>query len=383
MQAIEPLVEIIRRDVEKAGVISFARFMELALYCPVYGYYDKEKDTIGRRGDFFTSPSVGGLFGEMLALQFAEWIEEGGRRKAEGRIVEAGAHDGRLAKDILAWLRDHRAGLFEQIDYRIVEPSARRRQWQKETLRDFAPRVRWFTGFQSMTAQPQQAVVPSLVTRHPSPFSIIFSNELLDAMPVRRLGWDAANKTWFEWGVALKAEKFIWTRMIKACRASRVACHIPELPQELLNVLPDGFTTEICPAAENWWREAARILRRGKLLTIDYGLAAEEFFAPDRGEGTLRAYRRHHLSPDLLANAGGQDITAHVNFTALQQAGESAGLKTEALLTQTKFLTQIAERIWNGGADFGEWTPARTRQFQTLTHPEHLGRAFRVLVQSR
>jgi SAM-dependent MidA family methyltransferase len=174
------------------------------------------------------------------------------------------------------------------------------------------------------------------------------------------------------------------------------------LPPELLAVLPDGYTIETCPVAENCWREAANVLECGKLMTIDYGLTAEELFSPDRLRGTLRAYSRHHASDDLLANVGKQDLTAHVNFSAIQAAGESVGLRTEMFSTQSQFLTQILEKASkdnslgelvaskrlvplksDGGGSEDEWTPAQARQFQTLTHPEHLGRAFRVLVQSR
>jgi SAM-dependent MidA family methyltransferase len=152
---------------------------------------------------------------------------------------------------------------------------------------------------------------------------------------------------------------------------------------ELLHVLPDGFSVEISPAAAEWWQAAAKALGRGKLLTFDYGLTAEEILAPERAEGTLRGYYQHRPSHDVLAHPGEEDITAHVNFTAIQGAGESAGLETETFLTQSQFLTQIAARVWNEDSSFGEWTPERTRQFQTLTHPEHLGRSFRVLIQSR
>jgi SAM-dependent MidA family methyltransferase len=132
-----------------------------------------------------------------------------------------------------------------------------------------------------------------------------------------------------------------------------------------------------------WWREAAGILGRGKLLTIDYGFEAEDFFRPERAGGSLRAYYRHHLNPDVLAQPGQQDLTTHVNFTALQQAGEAAGLNTERFASQAQFLTGIAPHLWQGEAPFGEWTPQQRRQFLTLTHPEHLGRPFRVLIQSR
>ena len=124
-------------------------------------------------------------------------------------------------------------------------------------------------------------------------------------------------------------------------------------------------------------------MARGRLLTFDYGLKAEEFFRPEHANGTLRAYRRHRRSDDVLANAGEQDLTADINFTELESAGRSQGLKTEGLCPQAAFLTRIARMAWEPESSFGEWTSNRTRQFQTLTHPEHLGRRFRVLIQHR
>jgi SAM-dependent MidA family methyltransferase len=377
------LFEIIRREAAQRGVLSFARFMELALYCPKHGYYETKKDNPGRHGDFYTSVGVGELFGQLLAFQFAEWLETlnpPARRSAAKtaqpstlNLVEAGAHDGQLARDILTWLQLNRPELFDLLEYRVIEPSPRRQEWQGETLREFTPRVRWFSDFNNLKLQ----------TSNSKPNGVIFSNELLDAMPVHRFGWDAAKKTWFEWGVAVDGEKFIWTR-ISDTRAPRSGERgaFENLSPQLLDVLPDGYTIETCPAAEDWWREAAGILERGKLMTIDYGLTAEELFSPNRLRGTLRAYFRHHASDDLLANAGEQDLTAHVNFFAIQAAGESAGLKTESLQTQSQFLTQILGKASKDDS-FGEWNTNQTRQFQTLTHPEHLGRAFRALVQSK
>ena len=305
--------------------------------------------------------------------------------KCEVRIVEAGAHDGKLAKDILAWLLSNRPEPLDQIEYWIIEPSARRQEWQKETLKKFAPRVRWFAGFQSLLQE--RTCHSSPATCHPPLRGVIFSNELLDAMPVHRFGWDAAKKIWFEWGVAVDGEKFTWARIPdslapRSGERARARGAFENLPPELLAVLPDGYTIETCPAAESWWREAAGILERGKLMTIDYGLTADERFSPSRTRGTLRAYFRHHAGDDILANIGEQDLTAHVNFSAIQAAGESVGLRTEMFSTQSQFLTGILEKASKDNF-FGEWTPAQARQFQTLTHPEHLGRAFRVLVQSR
>ena len=174
--------------------------------------------------------------------------------------------------------------------------------------------------------------------------------------------------------MAVDGEKFVWTKIPNPQSAIR--------NPQLEAVLPDGYTIETSPAAENWWREAAGILERGKLMTIDYGLTAEELFSPARLRGTLRAYFRHHASDDILANVGEQDLTAHVNFSAIQTAGESAGLRTEMFSTQSQFLTRILEKASKNNLP-GKWSSAQVRQFQTLTHPEHLGRAFRVLVQSR
>src|SRR5271154_6848312 len=144
---MKKIAEIIRREIEENGVLPFARFMELALYCPENGYYEQQKDNIGRRGDFITSVSTGELFGQLLAFQFAEWLEEFRIQNSKFKIVEAGAHDGKLTRDILNWLQLNRPKLFSQIEYIIFEPSPRRQEWQKETLEQFAPRIRWFSRF--------------------------------------------------------------------------------------------------------------------------------------------------------------------------------------------------------------------------------------------
>jgi len=350
----------IREEILKRGAISFARFMELALYCPETGYYERKKDIVGTGGDFITSVSAGSLFGELLAFQLAEWLE--GMRNAECgvRILEAGAHDGRLAADILNWLQAHRPGLFAEIEYVILEPSATRQAWQSETLKAFVPRVRWLKGFSDPAVQRFKG--------------ILLSNELLDAFPFHRLGWDAQSKTWFEWGVIWEKETFAWTRLPNP--------HPVPCDPQLEAVLPDGYTIEVSPAADAWWRDAANALEHGKLITIDYGYTAEEQFSPSRTRGTLRTYARHQVGDELLSNPGEQDLTAHINFSAIQEVGEECGLKTETFCAQPQFLTRILQRGVADGA-FAQLSPKQIRQFQTLTHPNHLGRAFRVLVQSR
>jgi SAM-dependent MidA family methyltransferase len=376
---LSKLNEIIGAELAREGAIPFARFMELALYCPVYGYYESEEDKIGRKGDFYTSVSVGPLFGEMLAFQFCEWLDQmadATRNETDtvppAGVCEAGAHNGRLAYDILNWVHLQRPDLSPGFTYCIIEPSKVRRAWQSATLAPFIDHVRWLEAGQ-----------------FPAPFrGVFFSNELLDAMPQHRLGWDHHRRCWFEWGVSGKPECLEWTRLPLPEHGQPRAGFldlIPEVPGELAEVLPQDFTIEVSPAAAAWWSQAASSLAEGKLLTIDYGYDAGGQLQPERSSGTLRAYRNHHVSADLLAVPGRQDLTAHVDFSRIRRVGEEQGLKTEALITQELFLTRIARETWLPHAQsvFGDWTSVRTRQFQTLTHPSFLGRSFRVLVQSR
>ncbi|MBI3415966.1 MAG: SAM-dependent methyltransferase [Verrucomicrobia bacterium] len=361
---MSPLAQIIASEIHAGGPLPFRRFMELALYHPDWGYYERTAEQIGQVGDFFTSVSVGSLFGELLGFQFAQWqCDSAG---AIFQLIEAGAHDGRLACDILNYFRAWQPALYDRLEYWIVEPSLRRQSRQAKQLGDNGGRVRFV---RSLDALPANGIN-----------GIIFANELLDAFPVTRLGWDAHLRSWFEWGVAHTDDRFVWERMpARTCDGKA----LPSLPKELLAVLPDGFTTEICPAVIDWWKQASARLKRGHLLTFDYGFCAEQLFAPERAAGTLRGYRRHRVVDDVLADPGEQDITAHINFAALRDTGEAAGLKNTAFVPQSKFLTEIANQTWQLRAPFPDWTAARIRQFQSLTHPDHLGRAFQVLAQTK
>jgi SAM-dependent MidA family methyltransferase len=338
------------------GVMPFARFMELALYSPEVGYYERQLAQIGSRGDFYTSVSTGPFFGELLAFQFGRWF---GDQKDFGvlQIVEAGAHNGQLAADVLGGLRKHFPALLSRTEYHIVEPSPSRQQAQQAMLQDF-PGIRWR---ESMRDVKQVR-------------GVVFSNELLDAMPVHRFQWNKPANRWEEIGVAKSGTGFTWQPL------SAPTTMPPALPQALLDVLPHGYALETSPVANAWWQSAAESLAAGKLLTIDYGGTFEEMLNPGRTKGSLRAYSRHHVSADVLAAPGEQDITADVDFTEISRIGEAAGLNTESFTTQSQFLTAIARDLWTRT---GSWPQEQVRQFQTLTHPEHLGRPFRVLVQSR
>ena len=356
----------IAAHIKERGPISFAEFMHRALYDPAHGYYNRSLQQIGRRGDFFTSVSVGPFFGELLAFQFARWIEalllkgENFDWDRKFQIVEAGAHSAQLAFDILETLEDSEPKLFASLQYWIIEPSPARRAVQQSMLSRFS-NVRWFES---------PAEIHSRVN------GVFFCNELLDAMPVHVFRWNAGLQFqfWSEMGVGFDGARLAWTPL------AMPAMPPPELPKELLAVLPDGYTVELTPAAKQWWGDAAVALARGKLMTIDYGGTFEELLSPSRATGTLRAYSRHRLGSDILLNPGEQDITAHVNFSEIRRVGEAVNLRTETFTTQSQFLTAIARKMWSRT---GSWPQHQVRQFQTLTHPEHLGRPFRVLVQSR
>jgi len=371
--------EILRQEICERGPISFARFMEAALYCPKFGHYERDPGIIGFAGGFYTSASIGSLFGQVLAEQLAAWSME----FVDDAVIdwiEAGAHDGTLACAILEWLGKNRPALLDRLNYRIVEPSPIRRSWQEQKLQRFGA-VKWLSSVSELAEGGISG--------------IIFSNELLDSFPVHRVEWDGSH--WFEQGVTDAGDRFIWKRLETATidiesELNRAGF---EFQPDLLAVLPRGFTIDLSPSVGTWWRDAATRLKSGRLLTIDYGLTAEEIMLPERMRGTLRAYYRQRVSDDLLARTGDQDITAHVNFSQIRRAAEEAGLKTEIMTTQENFLTAVLRKrmetergLQSAGLaqdddDSRHLSPSELRQFHQLTHPEHMGRSFRVLVQRR
>src|SRR3954464_2767243 len=271
-----PAGHLLREEIQRSGPITFARFMEIALYCPKIGYYERAGAVGAPEGDFYTSVTATPLFAELLAFQFAEWLQELGNRPFA--LVEAGAHDGSLARGILSWLRAHRPEVLERITYYIVESSEERKGWQTRQLDIFARQIRWVERLD---------LLPAL-------HGIIFSNELLDAMPVHRFTWRAAQREWRETGVGLEGDQFVWADLSVPALdlASEFSAAGFEFPEELQAVLPEGYCIELSPEARQWWRGAADRLENGKLLTIDYGLEAQEFLAPQRQRGTLRSYRQ-------------------------------------------------------------------------------------------
>ena len=353
MTAVE---EIIRAEIAASGPMRFDRFMEIALYHPGAGYYAKTIPVpIGREGDFYTSVSVGPLFGRLLARQFWQMWQLLGK-PTPFWIIEQGAHDGRLAVDILTWGRDEAPDFFECARYGIVEGSV-----FPSAAQEFSSRLTTFGRLEALRAVNLTGV--------------FISNELVDAFPVRVIV--CRDGQWRERCVEIAGDAFGWTEC---------PLHDPELIRAIAVRQPppiEGYTTEIHLRAEAWMTQAAYALDRGYVVTIDYGYPAHEYYAPHRYEGTLCGYMRHHAMDDVLTEPGERDITAHADFTALASAGKDAGLATLGFVDQQRFLMGIAHDELSGASGPRAGIAENTRAFQTLTHPEHLGVRFHALVQAR
>jgi SAM-dependent MidA family methyltransferase len=330
--------------------ISFARFMDLALYAEGLGYYAGGSSKLGKDGDFTTAPEITPLFGATIG-RFA--LDCFGTEPL--RILEFGAGTGRLALDVMQYLAE-RGVLVEE--YLIVELSADLRERQRELLGGF-PQFQWLS-------------VP------PAAFSgLILCNEVLDAMPVHLLV--RKRDRWFERGVSLSAEGFVFSdREADA----ELAAQIPE------HALPEGYLTEVHPRQCGFVRMLSDVLRaggRGLALLIDYGFPAREYFLPQRERGTVMCHYRHHAHTDVFYLPGLQDITAHVDFTAAALAAQESGLTVAAYMSQAEFL------IAAGLSDLmGQISPEDARRWftqsqavQKLTSPAEMGELFKVLLLSQ
>lgn len=371
------LFEIIKKKIEENnGFITFEKFMEMCLYQPGLGYYERVENSPGREGDFITSVSVGPLLGYLLAFKFNKWLAELEAKVNCGDnlfLIEAGAHDGSLALDILNWFYNYSKKRFDDLKYLIIEPSPVRREWQKKRLKYFAEKVLWFNSFDEAAKN-----INANENKSREFTGMIFSNELLDSFPVHKLVWDARLKKWFEMAVCCEDEllKYVRIPLSEEC-----AEYVNRIDSCLLDFIPDGFVCELSIKALDWWKMAAAFLRRGKLLTIDYGYNEQGIINPHYFNGTLRAYNRHRSNTDLLTNIGQQDITFSVNFSLFIETAEKQGMTTEYFGSQEKFFVQIVKEFATGESPL--WFTSNLSQFKTLIHPEHFGRQMKVLVQSK
>ena len=357
-----PLVLPLAQQIIESGPITFAAFMGACLYHPEYGYYTRRN--AARAADYATSVDVHPIFGRLLARQLAEmWREMGA--PSEFRLVEGGAGTGRLAAQILDFAARELPDFYSTMRYSAVEFSAARRAAHAVEL----------------TAHIAAGRAESLVELPRAvPVGVIFSNELLDALPVHRVVREGGELR--EIYIALDGEE-----RLKETFGPLSTPALGEYFRDQGIELADGQVAEAGLGAARWIEDAGRRLGRGFILTIDYGYAARELYDARRAGGTLLAYERHRTTEDWLRAPGEQDLTAHVNFTALEIAGRKAGLEPMGLVSQSHFLLALAGA--NQLADFedagaSEVERYRTRlAFQTLIHPDGMGEAFRVFVQQK
>ncbi len=344
------LDEFIRRDIAAHdGWISFARYMELALYAPGLGYYTAGAHKFGAAGDFVTAPELSPLFGRTLALQVAEIMAS-----SAPHILELGAGSGKLAVDMLTELEQN-GGLPHS--YAILEVSADLRARQQALLSECLPqlrdRVKWLDTL-------------------PEKFSgAIIANEVLDALPVHLAQWRDSAIT--ERGVAVQDNRFVWQeRAIGDAALLHAAQQIK---------VPEDYVSEIGLAARGLINSLAQRLELGALLFIDYGFGAREFYHPQRNRGTLMCHYRHHAHDDPFFMPGLQDITAHVNFTDIAECAIEAGLELIGYTNQANFLINcgITELLKDASPEnLRDYLPLAV-QVQKLTSPAEMGELFKVI----
>lgn len=355
-----PLTDILVKRIEREGPLTFAAFMEACLYHPELGYYTKHVPERGAR-DYFTSPAVGPLFGRLLARQLQEMWEKLGR-PSPFTLVECGAGSGRLAEQIIAAVSEQMPEFAQALRLLLVEKSPRLREQARAALARF--------GEQTCVQEelPAGGVIGCLL-----------SNELLDALPVHRVVQREGRLR--EIYVSTREGELVEVEGELSSPAVSDYLERYGVPLEV------GQLAEVHLAAVAWLERAAAALQRGFLLTIDYGHHAPALYGPGHLRGTLLAYRQHRAHEDWLAWPGEQDLTAHVNFTALEEQGRELGLVTAGLTQQSKFLLALARSsdfadLEAGGGSEREKLRRRLALKQ-LIHPEAMGEAFKVLIQAK
>ena len=366
------LIELIRQRIEDSGGrISFSEYMSLVLYAPGLGYYSAANQKFGKGGDFITAPEISPFFSRCLAHQCQQVLMELKLRGEQTCVVfEVGAGSGVMAADILAEL--------ERLDclpakYWILELSAELQQRQAQTIAAQVPhlleRVQW------LNTLPSKAFT-----------GILLANELLDAMPVHRFylpsNPDAqAGECYVTW----QQERFAWQTAPPA--DSHLRTRLASIAQFLAQQgnQPSAYESEINLAAEAWVKTQAKLLQAGMLLIIDYGFPRHEYYHPQRSKGTLMCHYRHRSHDDPFVYPGLQDITSHVDFTAIAEAALDSGLHVAGYNTQGFFLLASGLSEMLGTVDPGNSSEylRLSQQVKTLTLPSEMGELFKVMALTK
>jgi len=358
-----PLPEIIAETILRQGPLSFHDFMEMALYYPGQGYYTSPGERTGRSGDFYTSPYLTNLFGDMVAGQLEEmWLVLGA--PCPFTVVECGPGTGLLCADILKRLRRNKT-LFDHLHYVLIEKSQWMREKEKRLLSSegLLDKVRWENGLGDL-----------------SPFTgCILSNELIDNFAVHRVVMeDELMEVFVGYDNA-------FTEVLRPA-----AAELKDYMHRLGVMLPGGYSAEINLEATQWIRQASAALQKGFVITIDYGSSSSGLYHDKAG--TLICYHHHSINHNPYSFVGEQDITSHVNFSALDHWGRSEGLEYCGYTSQARFLQGLGlnrrlKELETGSDPGGSRTPAAVapqavlRQLYTLL--VQMGNSFKVLIQSK
>ncbi len=352
------LIRIIKERAQTEGSLSFRDFMDMALYYPELGYYTSDKSKIGGYGDFFTASELDPAFGELLARQIAEIYYK--LNSKNFKIVEIGAGKGYLAYDILTALKEKYPEVYENVEYVLIEKSPYHIKVQKEVLKEF-DNVKWVQDIIDFEDESIEGV--------------ILSNELFDAFPVHMIR--KKNGKIYEIHIKVKDDDTVEEIEVPASK------EILDYLNELRIDIPEGMTTEVNLDAADYIQKIGKKLKKGYVITIDYGFPSKELYKPYRMKGTLICYHKHKYSENFYENVGLQDITSHVNFSALKHYGEKAGLKTLGFTDQAHFLINLGLMdIFSQLQENGDYQSyERINRLKTLILPKGMGEKFKVLVQ--
>jgi SAM-dependent MidA family methyltransferase len=341
--------------------------MELCLYHPDYGYYTQGRERTGIRGDYFTSSDLHPVFARLVARQAAEMWEILNRPKPF-TWVEMGAGRGLFARDFLGWARGALPEFCAALEYVLIEPGPRNRALLLDRLR--------LAGLEGAVQ-----VLMSLEEVEPVT-GCFFSNELADAFPVAVVTRSGGHLK----EVYVTADGETLREVLGPISESSIAAAVARYA----NQLEEGHRVEVNRRAGHWIASVAEKLMRGFLITIDYGDLAEHLFTPNRPRGTLISYRGHTACEDFFAAPGEQDLTAHLNFTALIDAGKEEGLEVTGFTTQERFLMALGEAnqfrdLYDPGQTEAEKLQARLKLKRLIypDAPEGMGNVFKVLIQHR
>ncbi|OGP55310.1 MAG: hypothetical protein A2Y65_04380 [Deltaproteobacteria bacterium RBG_13_52_11] len=355
------LHQIIAEEIRQKGPIPFARFMEICLYHPQYGYYSSGTGCRGREGDYFTAPTIHPIFGALMGKQMAQMWRISGAGAFE--VVEMGGGEGYLCMDILDYLQQQEPQFYDLLLYRMVEISPLLIEKQKRLLALHEAKMAWHQ-FDEMGDLKIEGC--------------FLSNELVDSFPVHRVV--------MEGGALQEVYVDLDNGGFKEVQRDPSTPELKAYFRRLGITLVEGQHAEVNLEALRWIREVAQGLVRGFVVTVDYGYPAQELYSPPRHEGTLLCFQGHKALADPYINLGQQDMTAHVDFTSLIVWGEGCGLQLTGLVPQYRFLLSlgILEEAARVGEGKVEWEALNERlTVKNLILPGGMGETFKVLIQHK